>query len=111
MLACRQAPHMQGIGHANGLRQSRLVMQVALDCKERGTLLAAVWAHCMALVELRCNLVSRQTLQQQEGVSAALRQEAFAAATAVKCVDMHHAPTPINDPFPSHAEGVRHAEG
>ena len=59
--------------------------QVALDCKERGTLLAAVWAHCMALVELRCGLASRQALERQEGVSAALRQEAFAAAALVKC--------------------------
>ena len=79
-----------------------LMLQVALDCKERGTLLAAVWAHCMALVELRCNLVSRQAIAQQEGVSAALRQEAFAAATAVKCVAMLCEGTPTNRTFLSH---------
>jgi len=57
---------------------------VSLDCKERGTLLAAVWAHCMALVELRCKLGARQALERQEGVSAVLRQEAFAAAASAK---------------------------
>ena len=39
----------------------------------------------MALVELRGKLGSRQALELQEGVSAALRQEAFAAAASVKC--------------------------
>ena len=59
-------------------------LQVSSECRERATLLAAVWAHSSALVELRCTLASRHALAHQEAVSGALREEAFAAASAVK---------------------------
>ena len=39
----------------------------------------------MALVELRCTLASRRALDHQEGISAGLRQEAFAAVASIKC--------------------------
>jgi hypothetical protein len=58
--------------------------QVSTECRERATLLAAVWAHSSALVELRCTLASRHALAHQEAVSGALREEAFAAASVVK---------------------------
>ena len=71
-------------GHRSNGKDVFCQSQVSLECRERATLLSAVWAHSSALVQLRCTLANRQALAHQEAVSGTLREEAFAAAASVK---------------------------